>query len=125
MSSTDTRDRRATEAVACPECGAPPGELCRVARASLQAAPGRPLTHSARRAAFRDHRDRAADTAPCIIEATIQQGPLTERFMYDLDNRDECVQFAVRANHALRAGATVTTRRLPARFVADILTQED
>lgn len=55
--STDTRDRRATEAVACPRCHAKPGELCRVDPATLNG-PARPHTHSERREAYRQWRDK-------------------------------------------------------------------
>jgi hypothetical protein len=51
---TDTRDRRATEVVTCPRCGAPPGTLCYQTARALRLNPGRPLTHTERRQAYRD-----------------------------------------------------------------------
>lgn len=56
----DTRDRRAIDAVPCPQCGAPKGQLCKVNWLAIQQSPGRPITHTARREAYRQARDSGA-----------------------------------------------------------------
>ena len=46
------------------------------------------------------------------IRATIEfLSTLTDAWTFDLDNRDERIDFARRADAALRQGATVTTRK--------------
>lgn len=45
-----------------------------------------------------------------LIRATIEHPGLIESWVFDLDDRDERIDFARRADAALRRGATVTTR---------------
>lgn len=44
-----------------------------------------------------------------LIRATIEHSQIAETWVFDLDNRDERIEFAQRADHALRRGARVIT----------------
>lgn len=104
MGRTDTRDRRAIDAVPCPKCRAPKGQLCRFPAAVINRSPGRPRTHTERREAYREQRGMMVQ-----VVITPRAAP-PESWVFDFDLPKARADFARRAEAALRGGATVTTR---------------
>ena len=52
MANNKQRERQVMDAVACPDCGAGIGELCRIRSEKAKKGPRRPILHSSRRRAW-------------------------------------------------------------------------
>lgn len=97
------REARAIQEIDCPQCGAAAGKQCHFTSPS-----GRPACCSAHRAKWQEKHKR-----DMRVEVSLRwpDPALNEHWVYNHDDVEERREFARRADAALRAGATVTTKR--------------
>jgi hypothetical protein len=97
------REARAIAEVPCPDCGVAAGQPCR-----FRSRDGRPPCCTSRRRAWQllHQRDLRVEAIIDYLDGR------SESLTYNHDDADDRRDFARRADAALRAGATVTTRKL-------------
>lgn len=98
------REARAIAELPCPRCGARIGDAC-----SYPATHGRPSCCDERRRAWQERHQQ--DMRVAVVIRWPDSDRRNEAWTYNHDDPEERRDFARRADAALRAGASVTTRR--------------